>query len=145
MIKGWRRLGEEGKGGRTRQAVYRGVVDRRLVCGQDAEWTFWVEMWIWWELWAVGNWAVENVQKPVVFSAICTKLRGQPMNLNQPSSGGMETDLVLSNNVSSVFSGVESGGAVPVSGLHYCALSLALFALYPVLRLVMMIRCNCTP
>lgn len=63
--------------------------------------------------------------------------------MNQPSSGGMETGLVLSN-VSSVSSGVESGGAVPVSGSQYCALSLGLFGLYPVLRLVMMIRCSCT-
>lgn len=90
----------------------------------------------------VGGGQLGSGERPEARLVFRTKLRGQPMNL--PSFGGMETDLVLSNNVSSVSSGVDSGGAVPVSGLHYCALSLALFGLYPVLRLVMMIRCNCT-
>jgi hypothetical protein len=69
MEKTWRRRERWEDTTRLKQCT----VDRRLVCGQDAEWTFWVEMWKCGyggnELWAVGNWAVENVQKPVVFSA----------------------------------------------------------------------------
>ena len=81
----------------------------------------------------VGGGQLGSGERPEARLVFRTKLRGQPMNL------------VLSNNVSSVSSGVGSGGAVPVSGLHYCALlSLALFGPYPVLRLVMVMRCNCT-
>lgn len=67
-------------------------MDRRLVCGQDSLVSV--------DRVDCGLWVVENVQKPVVFPH---KVKGQPMKW--PSSGGMETDPVLS----SVSSGVESG------------------------------------
>lgn len=76
MEKTWRR--REWEDTTKAKAVYRGP-QAGLWPGRLSGLSGWkcgnVEMWIW-KLWAVGNWAVETVQKPVEYGVFSTKVKG---------------------------------------------------------------------
>lgn len=113
------------------------TVDRRLVCGQNAEWTFWVEMWKcgYGGRWAIGQWRTSR--SPSCFQHKVKGLANEPAQFKGHGNGPGTLHCFL------CFQRCCEWGAVPVSGLHDCVQRLARFGLYAVLKLETVIRCYC--
>lgn len=73
MIKDGEDLEKKGRvGGHDKLCT----VDRRLVCGQDAEWAFWVEMWKCGYGGNCGRWAIGQWRTSRSLSCFPHKVKG---------------------------------------------------------------------